>query len=711
LLITTLGGRLKRSLTPKVQPVSPCLADAFEVFATSPEQDLTLAKPALGESSRRVRRSAFLSLAALSMGATAGVLLPSHGDEAKATEPNLSQFPLPSEATGNPYQAIAQPEDRVRSQVTLPTAPLTEPAPSIIKPVAQTAELDPIATPKTLEVKSIPAIAQQQKGDSSSLSALNKKQIKVVSAQLNEQSQTLNPAFSTLESDTPQSTNTIESSAISPFESASQPAPTEVAKTPGFVDSNTDNKPVIIPVPAPETAAIPDRVEQPVIIPVPQPESVADRPAQEAIEVQPQELERNASEPQLLVPEVAAAGQEETYQVQPGDTIDAIALRHGVSRSDLVRANHLDNPHQIQIAQELKIPQPQSMRASGERNETVVPGFSIVPPGEANSAIAAPTPSKTPALRAENPDRVIVPTEPLVPANSNTAEQPVPASVAVSVTPNEELEQSNRPEENTVVEVSSNPYIERLKADILRMREEYRATRSTPAETPSSNTLVVDASPAQSANPEWQSNREQRPIQVETTANSLQVYTVQVRDNRGEVSKDTQSSQVAVAPVPVQEYNPSLRPQTGQQVSPDLPPLAPDRYLPESPAQFNGYIWPTTGVLTSGYGRRWGRMHRGIDVAGPTGTPIVAAAGGEVITAGWNSGGYGNLVDIRHSDGSMTRYAHNSKILVRKGQWVEQGERISLMGSTGYSTGPHLHFEVHPGGEGAVNPIAYLPAR
>ncbi|MDY7015613.1 MAG: M23 family metallopeptidase, partial [Cyanobacteriota bacterium] len=113
----------------------------------------------------------------------------------------------------------------------------------------------------------------------------------------------------------------------------------------------------------------------------------------------------------------------------------------------------------------------------------------------------------------------------------------------------------------------------------------------------------------------------------------------------------------------------------------------------------------------SGYGPRWGRMHRGIDVAGPTGTPIVAAAAGEVVTAGWNSGGFGNLVDIRHPDGSMTRYAHNSKVLVRKGQWVEQGERISLMGSTGYSTGPHLHFEVHPSGRGAVNPMAYLPPR
>ncbi len=79
--------------------------------------------------------------------------------------------------------------------------------------------------------------------------------------------------------------------------------------------------------------------------------------------------------------------------------------------------------------------------------------------------------------------------------------------------------------------------------------------------------------------------------------------------------------------------------------------------------------------------------------------------------AGWNKGGFGNLVEIRHPDGSMTRYAHNSKILVRAGQQVSQGEIIAKMGSTGFSTGPHTHFEIHASGKGAVNPIAFLPDR
>jgi murein DD-endopeptidase MepM/ murein hydrolase activator NlpD len=132
-----------------------------------------------------------------------------------------------------------------------------------------------------------------------------------------------------------------------------------------------------------------------------------------------------------------------------------------------------------------------------------------------------------------------------------------------------------------------------------------------------------------------------------------------------------------------------------------------------NPTPFNssGWIWPTQGVFSSGYGWRWGRMHKGIDVANNIGTPIVAAKTGRVVRSGWNDGGYGYLVELQHDDGSSTLYGHNSKILVRVGDVVEQGAVISLMGSTGNSTGPHLHFEIHPPGRGAVNPLPYLPTR
>jgi len=119
-----------------------------------------------------------------------------------------------------------------------------------------------------------------------------------------------------------------------------------------------------------------------------------------------------------------------------------------------------------------------------------------------------------------------------------------------------------------------------------------------------------------------------------------------------------------------------------------------------------GFIWPCDGVVVSGFGLRWGRMHEGIDIGCAYGTPNRAAAAGTVIYAGW-LGGYGNLVVIDHGNGLSTAYAHASSILVGVGQSVSQGETVSLVGSTGNSSGPHLHFEVRVNGQ-AVDPLLYL---
>ncbi len=120
-------------------------------------------------------------------------------------------------------------------------------------------------------------------------------------------------------------------------------------------------------------------------------------------------------------------------------------------------------------------------------------------------------------------------------------------------------------------------------------------------------------------------------------------------------------------------------------------------------------IWPTTGVVSSPYGLRWGGtdFHPGMDIANDMGTPIVATADGVVEYAGWNSGGYGNMVDINHGNGMMTRYGHASQVVVSTGQQVKRGQLIAYMGSTGFSTGPHVHYEVHINGN-RVNPISYL---
>jgi murein DD-endopeptidase MepM/ murein hydrolase activator NlpD len=119
-----------------------------------------------------------------------------------------------------------------------------------------------------------------------------------------------------------------------------------------------------------------------------------------------------------------------------------------------------------------------------------------------------------------------------------------------------------------------------------------------------------------------------------------------------------------------------------------------------------GLVWPCDGVVVSGFGMRWGRMHEGIDIGCAYGTSNRAAAAGTVIHSGW-LGGYGNLVVVDHGDGLSTAYAHASTLLVSVGQTVSQGQTVSLVGSTGNSSGPHLHFEVRVNGS-AVDPLAYL---
>lgn len=118
------------------------------------------------------------------------------------------------------------------------------------------------------------------------------------------------------------------------------------------------------------------------------------------------------------------------------------------------------------------------------------------------------------------------------------------------------------------------------------------------------------------------------------------------------------------------------------------------------------FIMPSRGVITSRYGYRWGRMHEGVDIAAPRGTAIVAADSGKVCFSGWRSG-YGYCVMINHGNGYQTLYGHASKLYVKTGEYVKKGEKIAAVGSTGRSTGPHLHFEVRVNGS-SKNPLKYI---
>ncbi len=132
----------------------------------------------------------------------------------------------------------------------------------------------------------------------------------------------------------------------------------------------------------------------------------------------------------------------------------------------------------------------------------------------------------------------------------------------------------------------------------------------------------------------------------------------------------------------------------------------PDATAPEGGGSLRSLTWPVYGTISSPFGPRHGVMHEGLDIAADRGTPIRAAAAGRVKDTGW-MGNYGNTVILDHGNGMSTLYAHCEKLLVSKGQYVSSGQHIALLGNTGRSTGPHVHFEVIVNGR-RYDPLRYL---
>src|ERR1700722_11547623 len=136
-------------------------------------------------------------------------------------------------------------------------------------------------------------------------------------------------------------------------------------------------------------------------------------------------------------------------------------------------------------------------------------------------------------------------------------------------------------------------------------------------------------------------------------------------------------------------------------------PAAPASAVPQKYA--GNLRWPVdAGIVSSEFGARWGKQHKGIDIASDAGEPVYAIADADVIYAGDGLRGYGNVVILRHDQQMTSLYAHNSELKVHQGDHVTQGTVISLLGSTGHSTGPHVHFEIREG-DAAVDPVTLLP--
>lgn len=190
-------------------------------------------------------------------------------------------------------------------------------------------------------------------------------------------------------------------------------------------------------------------------------------------------------------------------------------------------------------------------------------------------------------------------------------------------------------------------------------------------------------------------------------------YQVQEGDTLEAVAKKFKADPQAIAAYPLNGLSPPYDLTPGQML---IIPGGEKPYVPRRVSQYVGPIpedaskgtgvfgWPVSGRITQIF---W-NLHRAIDIGAPLGTPVVAADSGYVVYAGWDDSGYGNLVIIDHGNGYRTLYAHLSSFSVTTGQSVAKGERIGAVGSTGNSTGPHLHFEIRYH-DVQRNPLGFLP--
>jgi murein DD-endopeptidase MepM/ murein hydrolase activator NlpD len=522
-----------------------------------------------------------------------------------------------------------------------------------------------------------------------------------------------------------------------------------------------------------ELAGVPELTWQvnPSALDAPTPDASAlDAPA--AIATVPETNGLLSISPERLLPAQSFNPGPLDYQIREGDTLVGIARQHKVSLQELIEVNRITDPNIIFANQSLTIPGSDSIPATPSYQESVVVahGTSDLPEIPLFAPVLNPDMGTTQESSSLDGNLDTV-NAPLV-SVSQSQEEIMDAAVSqgsellavAEVTQSTTLESPLTEVLATQTQPDSNPYLQDLMVEIRQLQHQYREENNPTAQTDIESAVPIVALPdSRDADiaretipetiipevtvPETLGMVETQPASVLAESELLvsePLVSVTSRTERinpefdpltrtDELAETIETTQVpiapefeaipvspaispnlpeqeqvvAVAPIGSQNYEPLVQSLLGQTVSPDLPPLSADPYLPEEVSQ--GYTWPAQGVLTSGFGWRWGRMHKGIDIAGPVGTPIVAASSGRVIYSGWNSGGYGNLVEIEHSDGSITLYAHNSRLLVTVGQWVQKGQQIAEMGSTGYSTGPHLHFEIHPSGQGAVNPMAYLP--
>lgn len=661
---------MKRAFPQETNPV-PFSAISNDAAMEQPKQTLS-------ESNRRVRTSAAMIGLAISMGAYS-VLAPQQGDTAAAAEPIAAEPTTASAATTSDI--------------------------AVLPPISEVASIQSSIVEHTVqEGQTLWKIAQLHGVGISKLAAAN-----------NLRSDSVLYVGQVLQVPTSHSISTAEQPTISVTnESVTNESVTREASK--EVDPLSSSEPVsIIASSQPAVYAQPDEAQQ--LLKNKQDVSVQslkqqrDRLKQSLAELKSEESDRTVqASVQAVLPE-AEQPDLVGYQVSSGDTLSSIAQTHGISYSELAKINHLADPNLVRVNQLIKVPQP-------KRDESQSVELSSQAASESTPSVTVPVVPSLASIKSSSSSTTSVPSIQVLPPTTGVGGDAEQVALATpGVTSGGQVNRTQSPQLTNVGR--SDLYVSNLVSEVVKLREKYQSRSfGQPKPLFAGRAQAADSSTLSSStrrvNPEFRPNRNLETLQAE-------LRSLQQRERKSESKPQARVGAllssvpkakpqvVAVAPAGSESYAPLVRSSVGKMVSPSLPPLGkPDSYLPGS-GKFAGYIWPAKGMLTSPYGWRWGRMHKGIDIAAPIGTPVVAAAPGKVITAGWNDGGYGNLVEIKHADGSVTLYAHNSRILVKVGQQVTQAQQIAEMGSTGFSTGPHSHFEVHLPGQGAVNPVAYLP--
>ena len=367
----------------------------------------------------------------------------------------------------------------------------------------------------------------------------------------------------------------------------------------------------------------------------------------------------------LAVTQFFCIGFAQTHSVVSGDTLFELANRYATTVDELIRINSLSS-QTIQVGQVLNVAAPAASggaASEGVISHTVVEGETL--------ANIAPRYGKTEAeLRRANPAYA-----------DALGDAPLAVGLIIYIAPADGEVVILRPGES-----------------ILSLALKYGFT---PSELATING-VASASALRAGQPVFiPAGAEPFAASTPVSATAATESTIEAADSTASVTEAQSSA------LPAREQHLALQ----RRVIDNAPTLL----ASYKPAPINEtFNWPVSGRITSGYGRRniavgGNTFHGGLDIGASSGTPVAASRGGVISRAGWG-GAYGYVIYINHPDGSQTRYAHLSKLDVAKGTSVRQGQTIGSVGSTGASTGAHLHFEIRFEGR-SVDPLGYLQAR